>query len=156
MTDPARDNEAQNRLFESRKRGENCPLCGLHPGGEIIAEVASGFVRLVNDADYRGYLILVYRRHVVELHHLSKEERSIWAEDMALISEGIERVCHPAKLNLAMYGNLVPHLHCHFIPRYWSDPEWIGPPAFRSDAERRLLLPEDYETLKREILPRLR
>ncbi|MBC7526176.1 MAG: HIT family protein [Chthonomonadaceae bacterium] len=142
---------SQNARFEARKRGEGCPLCDLKPAGEIIANVSSGSVRLVNDADYRGYLILIYKRHVVELHQLSPEERVEWIEDIALLSEIVQTITGAVKINLALYGNLAPHLHCHIIPRTFDDPEWIGPPMFRSDGERRPLPPHEYTALSHAI-----
>ncbi len=114
----------------------------------MVAELPSGRVHLQDDADYRGYCILVFRRHAVELYDLTAEERAQWIEDLARISQAIAQICQPAKLNLSMLGNLVPHLHCHLMPRYPTDPEWGHPPAYRPPAERRHLAPEEYARLK--------
>jgi diadenosine tetraphosphate (Ap4A) HIT family hydrolase len=108
-------------------------------------------VHLQNDADYRGYCILIFRRHVVELHELTAEERARWIEDMARIGSAISQVCAPDKLNVAMLGNLVPHLHCHFMPRYMNDPDWGHPPVFRTPAERSLLTTEAFEALRNAL-----
>jgi diadenosine tetraphosphate (Ap4A) HIT family hydrolase len=36
------------------------------------------------------------------------------------VEELIRNVLHPLKINLASFGNFVPHLHWHIIPR-WED-----------------------------------
>src|SRR5262249_48281655 len=125
-----------------------CPMCPDGDGADVVAELPSGRVHLQNDADYRGYCILVFRRHVVELHELTETERAQWIEDIARIGRAIAETCWPAKLNVAMLGTLVPHLHCHVIPRYPTDPEWGHPPAFRPPAERRALAPDEYTQLQ--------
>ncbi|HLK61701.1 MAG TPA: HIT family protein [Chthonomonadaceae bacterium] len=137
-----------NAVFTQRKAGIGCPMCPDDHTEDVIAELPSGSVHLQNDADYRGYCILIFRRHVVELHELIAEERLQWIEDLARIGNALAEVCQPAKLNLSMFGNMVPHLHCHLMPRYPTDPDWGHPPAFRTPTERRLLSPEAYAELK--------
>lgn len=142
------------KTFSERKSGENCPMCRSVQTDDVVAELSSGRVHLQNDADFRGYCILVCKRHVVELFELSAEERAQWMEDVTHIACAIELLCHPAKLNVAMLGNQMPHLHCHIIPRYPDDPKWGGP-AFLSDAERRPLIPEDFQELQRALHQKL-
>jgi diadenosine tetraphosphate (Ap4A) HIT family hydrolase len=146
---------AVNATFTDRKAGIGCPMCPDTHGEDVVASLASGHVHLQNDANYRGYCILIFRRHVVELHDLSPEDRQIWIEDIAAISKAISTVCGPAKLNLSMLGNQVPHLHCHIIPRYPEDTEWGTPPAFRPPADRRLLTDEEFADLRNKLAQEL-
>ncbi len=134
-------------LFHRRKAGIECPMCPDLADNDVVAELASGKVHLQNDADYRGYCILVFRRHAIEIHELTPQERHDWIEDIARVGKAITAVCAPEKLNVSMFGNLCPHLHCHVMPRTVGDPEWVGPPAFRSGDQRKALPLEDYEFL---------
>ena len=145
-----------NAKFELRKSGAECPMC--LDGGEIdlVAVLPSGRVHLQNDADYRGYCIMVFRRHAVELHDLTEAERAQWIEDISRIGRAVSELCEPAKLNVSMLGNMMPHLHCHIMPRYPEDPDWGHPPAYRRPAERRQLPPEEYESLRGAIGDALR
>lgn len=140
-----------NPTFVGRKPEEGCPMCPDSTLSDLVAELPSGRVHLQNDADYRGYCILVCRRHVEELFELSAEERRNWVEDVARIGKAIADTCAPHKLNVTMLGNLVRHLHCHVIPRYPADPEFGHPPAYRPPAERRALSPEAYADLKARL-----
>jgi diadenosine tetraphosphate (Ap4A) HIT family hydrolase len=132
--------------FQRRKAGADCPMCPDNAEEDVVAILPSGRVHLKNDAAYRGYCVLVFHRHAVELYDLSVEERAQWTEDLARIGRAIEAVCQPAKLNLSMLGNLVPHFHCHLMPRYPTDPEWGQPPNFAPNAHSPLA-PEDYQRL---------
>jgi len=141
--------------FRRYKSGTDCPMClSIAPGSaenlnaNIVVTLSSGNVHLQDDADYRGYCILILHRHAVEIHELSADERTQWIEDMARIGSAITAVCQPVKLNYSMLGNMVPHLHCHIMPRYFSDPEWGGPPAFRASAVRQKLASDEFERMK--------
>ncbi len=138
----------QTALFRRRKSGIDCPMCPDMHTDSTVAELTSGKVHLQNDADYRGYCILIFRRHAVELGDLSAEERRQWIEDIAKIGTAITSICSPAKLNLSMLGNLCPHLHCHIMPRYVGDPEWVGAPAFRTPEQRTPLTEQEFTELQ--------
>ena len=138
-------------LFQRRKQGIACPMCPDDAATDVVAELRSGKVHLQNDADYRGYCILVCRRHVVEIHELTAQERLDWIEDIARIGRAITALCAPDKLNLSMLGNLCPHLHCHVMPRYVGDPEWVGPPAFRAAEQRTSLSAEAFASLRNAL-----
>ena len=75
-------------------------------------------------ASFRGYCILVLKKHAVEIDDLSPKERSALMEDIARVAHAIRQVCTPAKLNYEILGNVVPHIHVHIIPRYTTDPTW--------------------------------
>ena len=137
-----------NLTFHRRKAESDCPMCPDREGPDVIATLPSGHVHLQNDRDYLGYCTLIFHRHAIELFDLTSDERAQWIEDIARIEQAIVTVCEPAKFNITMLGNMVPHLHCHILPRYSTDPEWGHPPAYRRPAERNLLTPEDYEELK--------
>lgn len=138
-------------LFQRRKQGIACPMCPDDAASDVVAELPSGSVHLQNDADYKGYCILVFRRHAVEVHELTPQERLDWIDDIARIGRAITDVCAPDKLNLSMLGNLCPHLHCHVMPRYVGDPEWVGAPAFRTTEQRASLSPEAFTSLRNAL-----
>ena len=143
-------------LFERRKAGIECPLCAEGEPNDLVIRLKSGNVHLQGSGDYPGYCILVCRRHVVELHDLSKEERRDWIEDVAAIGRAISAVCSPAKLNVFMLGNMVPHLHCHVMPRYPDDAEWGKAPSFAPKKDAKLLMQEEFLRLISELRNSLR
>ena len=137
-----------NKTFSSRKEGIECPMCLDSSEDDLVIELPSGRLHLQNDADYLGYCILIYRRHAVELHDLAEQERIQWIEDIARTGKALTEICRPDKLNLSMLGNMVPHLHCHIMPRYLEEADWGHPPQYRRPADRRPLEPDAYQNLR--------
>jgi len=109
---------------------DDCELCqdplitekGLdHP--QKIAELDVSTAILNRDWQYyRGSALLVFQDHVTELHHLEPEMRHRFMEDACRLAAAVEKTFQPHKLNHAVLGNSVPHLHWHLIPRRQSDP----------------------------------
>ena len=147
--------QTQNEKFELRRSGAECPMCPDDSSGDVIANLPSGKVHLQNDADYRGYCILIFKRHAVELCDLTQVERAQFMEDLSKISEAILAHCKPAKLNTSMLGNMVPHLHCHIMPRYPDNPDWGHPPSYKRPAERNLLSDAEYVSLFQALQKKL-
>ncbi len=71
----------------------------------------------------------------------------------------VRDVMQPDKINLASFGNMVPHLHWHVIPRYTDDvhfpqPVW-GQVQRASQPQSLQLRRERLELLRTEIKQRL-
>ena len=67
--------------------------------------------------------------------------------------EDIERVMidfyNPTKINIASFGNIVPHLHWHIIARFKEDPYFPNTPWQEPLREANLHLPSFNEFIKR-------
>lgn len=119
--------------WTARLGGADCALCPLlelapsrpAPADAVhLADLVSGPLFLRGDGAFRGWCMLVFKRHIVELPDLTEPERREWIEDVARVAAAVREVCRPAKLNYAMLGNEQPHLHAHVIPRYPQDGRW--------------------------------
>lgn len=131
--------------------GEECPLCtDPSHGCEMVLDGSVTRAYLQRSATFRGYCVLVLKRHAVELDDLTAEERTALIEDIARVGHAIRAVCDPAKLNYEILGNIVPHVHTHIIPRYHGDPGW-GWPAWDLLPDKAKLSPEEYAHLAREL-----
>ena len=128
-----------------------CPLCqDPSKGMEMIADLSVTRAYLQPSASFRGYCILVLKRHAVELDDLSPEERSALMEDIARVARAIRQVCKPTKLNYEILGNVVPHIHVHIIPRYTTDPTWNRAAWFALPDEKSLS-EDEYSALAKAI-----
>jgi diadenosine tetraphosphate (Ap4A) HIT family hydrolase len=43
------------------------------------------------------------------------------------VEDLVRKIMQPDKINLAEFGNMVPHLHWHIIPRWQNDPYFPQP-----------------------------
>lgn len=50
------------------------------------------------------------------------EELAGYWTDVRITAKTIEGVYGPAQLNYMTFGNAVPHVHTHIVPRYSDDP----------------------------------
>ena len=101
-----------------------CPACvGAWPdAADRIAELSEGTVYLHTDQFFPGWSILVLRRHATELFELEREERARLTEDVTDVARALKEAFDARKVNYALLGNLVPHVHWHLIPRLAADP----------------------------------
>ena len=129
----------------------DCPLCAdPSKGMRLVADLSVTWAYLQASASFRGYCILVLKRHAVELDDLSADERRALMEDIARVARAVRAVCRPRKINYEILGNMVPHIHVHIIPRYEADPAWDRAAWFALPDES-CLTDAEYAALAREI-----
>ncbi len=99
----------------------DCVMCG---------KIAKAGDLLVADLDTsRVYPVLprlrslVLRRHATELYELPAAERRAHVDEVSRVAEALARVFRPVKMNYALLGNQVPHIHWHLVPRLPTDPD---------------------------------
>ncbi|MBI3899103.1 MAG: HIT family protein [Gammaproteobacteria bacterium] len=109
----------------------------------------------VGDADYPGFCRVIWQQHVREMSDLSTEDRQHILQVVNGVEETLRAVLRPDKINLASFGNQIPHLHWHVIPRFVDDPHFPDPvwAARKRDGARRSV---DYRLLTDEFTQRLR
>lgn len=112
--------------WERMWRGDACAMCAdaslpQNEPGDLIVETEWSYLRLCRNQTQAGYTVVIAKRHVPELHHLTPEERCGFWNDVSSIGESITRLFQPVKLaNLSM-GFRMPHFHCHVYPQYRCD-----------------------------------
>jgi diadenosine tetraphosphate (Ap4A) HIT family hydrolase len=70
-----------------------------------------------------GTVVIVFRgRHVADPCDFTDEELAGYWADVRTIAKAIDGVYGPGQLNYMTFGNAVPHVHTHIVPRYPDDP----------------------------------
>ena len=112
--------------FRSIDPQPDCELCAA-PGGVLVWTSGPWRAVRVEGAGHPAFYRLIFNRHVREFSDLSSDDR---IRCMALVS-AVERVMidllRPAKMNLAAFGNMVPHLHWHVVARFEWDSHFPNP-----------------------------
>jgi diadenosine tetraphosphate (Ap4A) HIT family hydrolase len=103
-----------------------CPLCQPHNERRIHADRQLRVI-LVEDSGYPGYCRVIWQAHVAEMTDLSPADSSRLMAAVLAVEDALRDVLQPAKINLASFGNVVPHLHWHVIPRFADDPHFPEP-----------------------------
>jgi diadenosine tetraphosphate (Ap4A) HIT family hydrolase len=80
-------------------------------------------VYLQRAAPMAGYSVAIWKRgHVAEPTDLGPEAASGYWGEVLDAARAVRTHFGPAKMNLMLLGNAVPHLHTHLLPRYLDDP----------------------------------
>jgi len=104
----------------------SCELCAA-PGGAIVWQSGKCRVIRVDDPHYPGFCRVIWQDHVREMSDLAAEERSELMRVVFAVEDVVRRLYAPDKINLASFGNVVPHLHWHVIPRWRDDRHFPEP-----------------------------
>ena len=100
-----------------------CELCDA-PGGEVLWYDGFARVVLVGDADHPGFCRVILNAHTKEMTDLAEGERARLMTIVYVVEGLLRELLQPDKINLASFGNVVPHLHWHVIPRFADDPHF--------------------------------
>ncbi len=125
-----------------------------------IAELPRSWLTLGDAQFYRGYCVLLAKRHVTELHAIPRGEAHELLDEVLAVGRTLAELLNPLKLNYECLGNQEPHVHWHIFPRYADDSMRLGPVWLRPEAERRVALEEGARlelitAIRRELVRRL-
>jgi diadenosine tetraphosphate (Ap4A) HIT family hydrolase len=133
---------------ESATAERPCGICGLidriRNGGfaDLVAELPCSWVILGDAQFYRGYCVLLAKRHARELHLLPRDEVHQILDELLAVGQAIAETAKPLKLNYECLGNQEPHVHWHVFPRSAEDSMRLQPVWLRPEAERKATLDE--------------
>ncbi len=103
----------------------------LHPqlakDTTIIGEFPVSLALLHKDKAVPWVILVPKKDNLKELHHLPMDEQQALLLESQAVSEVLEHLFTPDKINLGALGNMVPQLHIHHIARFSSDIAWPGP-----------------------------
>lgn len=105
---------------------EYCSLC--NPERERVLW-KNDFVRVISVSDdaYPVFCRVITNQHWVEFSDLSPVDRERIMHVVYSVEKEMRILLSPTKVNIASFGNLVPHLHWHVIPRFQGDPHYPNP-----------------------------
>ena len=104
----------------------SCELC-RQAGGELVWARDEWRVIRAIDADFPGFYRVVHREHVAEFSDLSVPQRERCMTLVVAVERVLVERLRPTKVNLAAFGNMVPHLHWHVIARFDWDSHFPQP-----------------------------
>ncbi len=134
-------------------------MCASGSQSGLIAELDTGWAVLGPLQFWPGYSLLLCKHPVTELHELESDVRARHLEELSQLALAVYRAVQPHKLNYALLGNAVPHIHWHIYPRRADEPQprlpvWSQQPT-RDVAAAYVLDPQRHEGLRRRIAEEL-
>jgi len=118
--------------------GYACDECGFDLWLPV-ANLSVSVLGFYDDARFPGRCILAFRDHAEELTQLADEDAGAFMDDARTAARAIYAATRCDRLNYAILGNTVPHLHWHLIPRTLKDdPIPTRPPWEHPDPQTKL------------------
>ncbi|MDY6323053.1 MAG: HIT family protein [Succinivibrio sp.] len=134
-------------------KDQNCFYCmDTDKRRELMTEITSlklADLYLFRDQTYTGRCVLKFRDHKTDFSQLTDEENLEFAKELRQVAAALTKAFHPDKINYAVYGDLVPHLHIHIVPKYKGGPQWGGP--FTDTGPKKYLSDAEYQELIAKI-----
>ncbi len=140
-------------MYRLRKKGQavnECELC--QPGPPALIESPDWRIIRVNDLDYPGFCRVIWKAHVVEMTDLTEAAQTGLMQVVFTVEQVVRSLFKADKINLASFGNVVPHVHWHIIPRWRDDkhfPQPIWGQAQRATGSERIAISDNQ---LREVL----
>ena len=113
-------------------QGTGCPFDLPRPESneywDFIVSLTVSSLYLSSNQTYRGHCLLILDlRHATRPGELSSDEWGAFCADLHLAEKAMMQALQPDHINVAIFGNVVPHLHWIIVPRYRDDPRWEAP-----------------------------
>jgi ATP adenylyltransferase len=136
----------------------DCQYCSKN---EVLAGIMIEICRLevstlylMRDQTHPGRCVVALDEHETELFGLEDDTLRRFSKDTARAAAAVQRAFPADKFNYAIYGDLVPHLHYHIVPKHRGGKGWGGPFEL-SPAEKTLLSEDGYRERMAAIRERL-
>jgi diadenosine tetraphosphate (Ap4A) HIT family hydrolase len=113
-------------------QGTECPFDVPRPQSnehwDFIVSLTVSSLYLSSNQTYRGHCLLILDlRHATRPDQLSSDEWRAFCADLHLAEKAMMQALQPDHINIAILGNVVPHLHWQIVPRYRHDLRWEAP-----------------------------
>ncbi len=129
----------------------DCLFCE-QAGGEVLWSDARCRIVWPQETDYPGLCRVVWKVHTKEMSDLCGEDRVHLMHVVFAVEAALRDLLAPDKVNLASFGNVVPHIHWHIIPRNRDDAHFPGSIWSAKQREFVAPLPEDFSAQLRNRL----
>lgn len=106
-----------------------------------IGQLRVSTLYLFREQTYRGRCIVALNEHETEFFHLSQDKQDAYMRDVAQVAAAIEKAFQPDKVNYGAFGDTMPHVHFHIVPKYKDGYTWGK--MFEMNPSPNLLLTEE-------------
>lgn len=114
-----------------------------------ICKLDSSIVYLNRDQKHKGRVIVALNEHKNEIFEIEENKRNLFFKEVSMVSSALKKIYNPQKINYAIYGDLVQHVHFHIVPKYKDGLHWGV--SFKDNVEKEYLLEDEYDKMVYEI-----
>ena len=126
---------------------ENCFYCERNENFRSllfeICELPMSKAFLCKDQTLPGRCTIMYKEHCKELYEIPKENRDSFMDDVCALAETIQELFGAEKINWAIYGDEVQHVHFTLCPKYKGKLGWGRPFVLFPDEQDKIILTDE-------------
>ncbi|RKP58159.1 HIT family protein [Cohnella endophytica] len=111
-----------------------------------IGKLRVSTVFLFREQTYKGRCVVALNEHHRELFQLSQEMQDAYMRDVAQTARAVEQAFSADKINYGAFGDTMPHVHFHIVPKYKDGPAW-GKMFEMNPSENKQLTDEEYQEI---------
>ena len=100
-----------------------------------VCELPYSIVYLFRDQKNKGRCVVAFKGHKTE------------------VAKVLDELYHPDKINYATYGDGMPHVHVHIVPKYKGGVSWGQP--FSDSLPKVLLTDAEYDAMIADLRAKL-
>lgn len=89
-----------------------------------IGQLSVSTLYLFREQTYRGRVLVALNHHEREMFLLPEDTRNALMADVAQAAQAVEKAFNPGKINYGAYGDTMPHVHFHIVPKYEGGEQW--------------------------------
>ena len=130
----------------------DCPICAAQNEEILLQTPNLRVIAVHNEANAPAFCRVIWQHHVAEMTDLQPAERAELMDVVYKVEEAMRQVLQPEKINLASFGNVVPHLHWHVIARFQDDACFPAPIWAAAMREATFRLPENWSSQVKRML----
>ena len=93
-----------------------------------VVELETCEVRLSREWTYPGRCLVIPTEQYRDIHEMPGEDFLLMMGEVRFVTGVLARLYKADKMNVASFGNMVPWLHWHIIPRQTGDTAWPTTP----------------------------
>lgn len=79
---------------------------------------------VLKNQNHLGRIVVALGTHRQEVFEMTPQEREGYFADVAAAAKACMELFHPDKINYGIFGDGVPHVHMHIVPKYKDGLQW--------------------------------
>ncbi len=117
---------------------------------DLIGKLSVSSVIFKNTNEFDWFILVFKRLEAKNIFDLTTEEKELFWQDINKLGEIVKEIYRPLQINIAMFSNITPQLHCHIIPRFENDAAWPKS-VFEIKTTKKLEVSDNAEIIKTKM-----
>jgi diadenosine tetraphosphate (Ap4A) HIT family hydrolase len=105
---------------------------------------------LFREQTHKGRCIVALNEHQKEFFHMPQDMQDAYMRDVAQAAKAVETAFSPDKINYGAFGDTMPHVHFHIVPKYEGGATW-GKMFEMNPVENKHLIDEEYQEIIQQL-----